>query len=505
MKSFISFSVFGLVACVLWDGDAAGRGFGGFHGGGGFSRSYGGRSYSGARSFSGYSGWDRGGAGGAYEHSYSGAHGGSISTEGTRGAAYGPRGAVAGGSRETTVTGPEGRSYTGSSERAAAVGPRGRFVGGSEHAGTATGPGGTVSRGWESAYAGRRFPSDFGLAHYSAVGAAGAAHGTAYWSHGYCATRAGYVRSGFGYYNCFHAGWYAAHPGCWYPAAWAGAAAWRAATWATAAAFCGIASTGGGGYDIAPVDYDYGNNVVYQDSNVYEDGQQIATADQYAQQATSLAEQGQKAEAPDAAEWKALGVFALAQGEEKTSNSVFQLAINKEGVIRGNYYDGLMDSTTPVYGSVDRNSQRAAWTIGKKNERVFEAGLYNLTKEETPVLVHFGKDKTQQWLLVRVEQPDKDGKAPVVAKDTPAPATEDGVARVTVIVPADARVFLDDSPTMQTGTERTFVSPTLQAGARYTYSIRASWTEGGRTVEQTRDVPVRAGANVRVDFTNSQP
>ena len=59
-----------------------------------------------------------------------------------------------------------------------------------------------------------------------------------------------------------------------------------------------------------------------------------------------------------------------------------------------------MDTTTPVYGSVDKKTQRAAWTIGKKKDRVFEAGLYNLTAAEAPVLVHIGTDKTQQWLLV---------------------------------------------------------------------------------------------------------
>ena len=81
------------------------------------------------------------------------------------------------------------------------------------------------------------------------------------------------------------------------------------------------------------------------------------------------------------------------------------MALDKNGIIRGNYYDGLMDTTTPVYGSVDKKNQRAAWTIGKKNDRVFETGIYNLTKSESPVLVHFGSDRTQQWLLVRVDQP----------------------------------------------------------------------------------------------------
>jgi hypothetical protein len=57
---------------------------------------------------------------------------------------------------------------------------------------------------------------------------------------------------------------------------------------------------------------------------------------------------------------------------------------------------------------VDPKSQRAAWTIGKKTDRVFEAGISNLTADQCPVLIHIGKDKTQQWLLVRQEQA-KDG------------------------------------------------------------------------------------------------
>ena len=64
------------------------------------------------------------------------------------------------------------------------------------------------------------------------------------------------------------------------------------------------------------------------------------------------------------------------------------------------FYDGLMGQTTPVYGSVDKKAQRAAWSIGDKKDRVFEAGIANLTKDQTPVLIHMGKDKTQQLLLV---------------------------------------------------------------------------------------------------------
>ena len=134
-------------------------------------------------------------------------------------------------------------------------------------------------------------------------------------------------------------------------------------------------------------------------------GQDVGTSQDYAQQAINLADQGQKATAPPTEEWKPLGVFALGQGTETTSNDVFQLAVNKDGILRGNYYDGVMNTTTPVYGSVNKKTQRVAWTIGKKNDRVFDAGLWNLTQSQAPVLVHFGKDRTQQMLLVRVQQP----------------------------------------------------------------------------------------------------
>jgi len=59
-----------------------------------------------------------------------------------------------------------------------------------------------------------------------------------------------------------------------------------------------------------------------------------------------------------------------------------------------------------VHGAVDSKTQRAAWTVGDNTTTVYETGIYNLTKEQTPVLVHFGKDRTQQWLLVRMQQPE---------------------------------------------------------------------------------------------------
>ena len=95
----------------------------------------------------------------------------------------------------------------------------------------------------------------------------------------------------------------------------------------------------------------------------------------------------------------------MVQGEQVNGNDLFQLAVNKAGTIRGNYYNALSDTTLSVYGSVDKKTQRAAWTVGDRKEPIYEAGFANLTKEETTMLVHFGTDRTQQWTLVRLEQP----------------------------------------------------------------------------------------------------
>ena len=148
------------------------------------------------------------------------------------------------------------------------------------------------------------------------------------------------------------------------------------------------------GYPAEPVYYDYGSNVVYEGDTVYVNGDSVGTQEQYAQQAITIADTGKQAEASKEEEWLSLGVFAMVQGEQTDSNDLFQLAVNKAGTIRGNFYNALSDTTLPVYGSVDKKTQRAAWTVGDSKEPIYEAGFANLTKSETTMMVHFGKDRT---------------------------------------------------------------------------------------------------------------
>jgi hypothetical protein len=204
------------------------------------------------------------------------------------------------------------------------------------------------------------------------------------------------VRNNFRHYGAFSPAWYGRYPGAWYAAGWTAGQAWRAATWAAVASYAA--------YPATPIYYDYGTTVVYQGGTVYVDGDSVGTPQEYSAQATQLAETGKMTEATKEEKWMPLGVFAMVAGDEETSSNIFQLAMNKEGVIRGTYYNALTDTSEAVYGSVDKKTQRAAWMVGDKKAPVYEAGISNLTKDETTMMVHFSKDRSQQLTLVRIEQ-----------------------------------------------------------------------------------------------------
>jgi hypothetical protein len=70
-------------------------------------------------------------------------------------------------------------------------------------------------------------------------------------------------------------------------------------------------------------------------------------------------------------------------------------------------FDRAADKTYPIQGRVDKETQRVAFTIGDNPDLVMETGMYNLTQDQTPVLVHKGTDITQTNLLIRLEQPQR--------------------------------------------------------------------------------------------------
>jgi len=319
------------------------------------------------------------------------------------GVVEGPRGGYAAGA---AVEGPRGNEAA----RGVAVGPdggvaAGRAVSGAGGAtaaqGIAMGPGGRVAAG--GAVTG---PYGGGAARGVVAGPRGAAAGFAAWSPSNRYVAAAGVRTNFNHYDMYGAGWYTAHPGAWYAAGWRAGSAWTFATWPMLDAWFA--------YPVAPapIYYDYGNNVTYQNDNVYINGQDVGTGTQYYDQAAALATSGTQADAPSDGDWLPLGVFALTQSGQTSSNLVLQLAINKQGILRGNYTDNQTHQTLPVHGSLDKQTQRVALTVGDNQSTVIETGLYNLTKDEAPALMHFGNQRTEQWLLVRLKNPNATAARP---------------------------------------------------------------------------------------------
>ena len=86
----------------------------------------------------------------------------------------------------------------------------------------------------------------------------------------------------------------------------------------------------------------------------------------------------------------------------------------------------------------------------------------------------------------------------------PSSANSRNDAQVRVEVPANAKVWFSGHKTNQTGTDRLFYTPPLDPKANYRYQVRARWTENGQVMDRTRDVPVRAGQTVTVDFTRTE-
>lgn len=97
----------------------------------------------------------------------------------------------------------------------------------------------------------------------------------------------------------------------------------------------------------------------------------------------------------------------------------------------------------------------------------------------------------------------------------PAPAAEPAVkpttsilapdsALLTVIVPADAKVFVNGYETKSQGERRQYVSHGLQAGSSYNYQVRVVASRDGKPVEESRTVTLTAGQRSSVALLDAK-
>ena len=181
-----------------------------------------------------------------------------------------------------------------------------------------------------------------------------------------------------------------------------------------------------------PIPYDYGTKIYYNGDTVYVNNQPTVTVTQYYQQASALAANGAvdvggatTAGAVDAggatiagaatagtadanasdAEWLPLGVFAIMPANDTNTSLTVQLAVNKQGILRGNQFNMATGTNEIIKGAVDQATQRVAWTAGADTTTVYETGLDNLTKDQSTLMIQYGTDASEICHLVHIKEP----------------------------------------------------------------------------------------------------
>ncbi|MGD9719691.1 MAG: hypothetical protein AB7O59_00560 [Pirellulales bacterium] len=223
----------------------------------------------------------------------------------------------------------------------------------------------------------------------------------------------------------FSPAWYAGHPQAWgyahpHADAWAVASLGAAAAWlgwpAYAAEDSTVYTADDGTTDESTTDESTTDESTTNDATTADDT--AATEDAAAEQgeqapqeidAAQLAAKG-AVELPSDTEFLPLGVFAIAPANQQEATAVLQISVSKQGILRGSYCDLLTDQGQTVVGAVDKDSQRAAWTIGDDGRVVFETTLANLTGSEGPVALHFPTGGTREYTLSRFENKTADAQ-----------------------------------------------------------------------------------------------
>jgi hypothetical protein len=393
-----------VVTLAATPSDAFARGgFGGFRGGGGGFRGGG---------FGG-GGFDRGGFGGGFDRG--GFGGGGFDRGGFGGGGF-DRGGFGGDVNRGGFGGDDFGQRASSGFRGASGGFDNGARGAGEWGGDAGRFGGNVNRSQLNNFLG--LPTDGGMgaaggslaSHGVGSGQALANHGfgngqaaSAYGTHPFSQTWAHSQGNNVHNWAQNHPNWSSwadNHSWAWSPTGW-DAAAWGAGLWG-AATWPGLYNWFGWG-DTEAYPYDYGNYITYNGDNVYYGSQPAGTAQQYYQEASDLASSAPAVS--NDAQWLPLGVFGLVSGSSEQPTMTFQIAVDKQGVVRGNAFPAGSTTAQPIQGSVQKKTQRICWTVGTNTTTVYDTGLDNLTKDEASILIHTGPKFTQQELLVRMNKP----------------------------------------------------------------------------------------------------
>jgi uncharacterized protein (TIGR03000 family) len=77
---------------------------------------------------------------------------------------------------------------------------------------------------------------------------------------------------------------------------------------------------------------------------------------------------------------------------------------------------------------------------------------------------------------------------------------DEASATIQVRLPADARLTFDGEPTRSTSADRAFITPPLESGKEFHYTLRAEFVRDGANVTIERRIAVRAGQETTVSL-----
>lgn len=92
---------------------------------------------------------------------------------------------------------------------------------------------------------------------------------------------------------------------------------------------------------------------------------------------------------------------------------------------------------------------------------------------------------------------------PVKPGEKEPPKEISNQATIVVTIPAGAKLSIDNNPTSSTANVRTFVSPALEPGKEYVYTLKAEIAIEGKIETVVKEITVRANETTRVNFEAS--
>jgi hypothetical protein len=153
-----------------------------------------------------------------------------------------------------------------------------------------------------------------------------------------------------------------------------------------------------------PIYYYYDNdNIYYSTTEDYTSLIPVDSKEQFIAQAVRIAN-GHYPISTQQSDWMPLGMFTIASDNDDMPKRYLSLAISKQGAVTGAYFDAASNTTLEIQGGIDPESQRIAWKFVGKDWPIMESGLYNLTKEESTLLIHTSSSSTKTELLIKLNQ-----------------------------------------------------------------------------------------------------